>query len=97
MRIISALPARRQLGQIMHWSKKHRVRFIVQKKGEPQVVIMSIDDYRDTVGAVPDFTDPRGQKPRAAAEALSARDLAAQMHSYVRKRQGQQPSRKDRP
>ena len=45
-KLISALSARTQFGQIMRRaSGKKRERFIVDRRGEPKVVIMGIEDY----------------------------------------------------
>ncbi len=46
---ISALTARTQLGQIMRRAKNHDERFIVDRRGEPQVVIMGLKDFLRTV------------------------------------------------
>lgn len=48
-RVISALAARTQFGQIMRRARTENARFIVDKRGEPQVVIMSIRDFIKTI------------------------------------------------
>ena len=49
-KLISALSARTQFGQIMRRaSGKKRERFIVDRRGEPKVVIMGIEDYLTSI------------------------------------------------
>lgn len=43
--IIPALTARTQFGQILRRVKQNQERFVVAKRGEPQAVIMSIEEY----------------------------------------------------
>ncbi len=49
MNIITALEARTQFGEVMRQATENRRRFIVDKRGEPQVVIMGIQDYVNTI------------------------------------------------
>jgi prevent-host-death family protein len=48
-KVVSALAARTQFGQIMRRARTENARFIVDKRGEPQVVIMSIGDFIKTI------------------------------------------------
>src|SRR5271156_2217427 len=48
-KIVSALAARTQLGQIMRRARTENARFIVDKRGEPQVVIMGVRDFIKTI------------------------------------------------
>ncbi|MGH9474263.1 MAG: type II toxin-antitoxin system Phd/YefM family antitoxin [Terriglobales bacterium] len=43
--IIPALTARTQFGQILRRVKQNKERFVVDKRGEPQAVIMSVEEY----------------------------------------------------
>ena len=47
--IVSALAARTQLGQIMRRARRENARFVVDRRGEPQVVIMGIKDFLKTI------------------------------------------------
>ena len=47
--------ARTQLGQIMELAERDNARFIVEKRGEPSVVIMSVKDFINTVAPPPDW------------------------------------------
>lgn len=53
--VISALTARTQLGQIMRRAADRKERFLVGRRGQPTVVIMSIEDYVDAVSPAPDW------------------------------------------
>ena len=44
-RIIPALTARTQFGQILRRAGQNKERFVVEKRGEPGVVIMSLEEY----------------------------------------------------
>ncbi len=53
-RVIPALTARTQFGQIMRRACERGERFIVDKRGEPQVVILSFEDYLHNVVKQPE-------------------------------------------
>ena len=48
-RVISALAARTQFGQIMRRARLKHERFVVGRRGELQVVIMGVKDFLKTV------------------------------------------------
>ena len=43
--VISALTARTQLGQVLRRTAQKNERFVVERRGQPSVIIMSIKDY----------------------------------------------------
>jgi len=52
--VISALTARTQFGQILRRVRDSKERFVVGRRGQPQAVIMGVEEYLKTVGgAVP--------------------------------------------
>src|ERR1700676_2213259 len=51
--VVSALTARTQLGQIIKRATKNNERFVVDRRGEPSVIIMSVKDYVDTIAPAP--------------------------------------------
>ena len=51
--VVSALTARTQFGQIMKRATQKNERFVVGRRGEPSVVIMSIQDYMKTFAPAP--------------------------------------------
>jgi prevent-host-death family protein len=52
--VVSALTARTQFGQIMKRATQKNERFVVGRRGEPSVVILSMRDYMNTFAPVPE-------------------------------------------
>ena len=81
--IVSALTARTQLGQIMKRATKNQERFIVDRRGQPQVVIMSIDDFIKTIAPEPSVLAAiRTQAKARGTNKLSMRQINAEISSY---------------
>ena len=53
--VVSALTARTQFGQIMRRAAAKNERFLVDRRGQPAVIIMSVDDYMETFAPEPDW------------------------------------------
>ena len=51
--VVSALTARKQFGQIMRRASAKNERFLVDRRGEPSVIIMSVNDYMATFAPEP--------------------------------------------
>ena len=51
--VVSALTARTQFGQIMRRASSKNERFLVDRRGQPSVIIMSVEDYIATVAPEP--------------------------------------------
>ena len=51
--VVSALTARTQLGQIIKRATQKNERFLVGRRGEPSVVIMSVQDYMKSFAPAP--------------------------------------------
>jgi len=62
--VISAVTARTQLGQILRRINQKNERFVVDRRGQPQAVIMSINDYIDTFAPTPEWLKAIGQEAR---------------------------------
>jgi prevent-host-death family protein len=82
-RIVPALTARTQLGQILQRVKQNKERFFVDRRGEPQAVIMSFEDY------LKNFTKPNPalEKVRKAAKAkgldrMTLREINREIKKY---------------
>jgi prevent-host-death family protein len=54
-RVVTALTARTQLGQILRRVKSRRERFVIGRRGQPQAVILGIDDFLETFAPAPDW------------------------------------------
>ena len=84
-RRIDAHIARTQFGQIMDLATKNNERFIVDRRGEPAVVIMSVQDFIRTVAPPPDWLEKAwsGAKQRSL-DKLTPAEVDAEIASYRR-------------
>ena len=94
--VVSALTARTQFGQILKRATKNNERFVVDRRGEPSVVIMSIRDYVDTMAPAPQWLkDMQASAKRRRTNKLTMRQIDAEIAKV--RRQGQknikQPAR----
>ena len=86
--VISALTARTQLGQILKRATQNNERFVVDRRGEPSVVIMSIKDYVDTMAPTPQWLkDIQAASKRRGTNKLTMRQIDAEIAKV--RRQGQ--------
>jgi prevent-host-death family protein len=86
--VISALTARTQLGQILRRATRNNERFVVDRRGEPSVVIMSIKDYVDTMAPSPRWLkDIQASSKRRGTNKLTMRQIDAEIAKV--RRQGQ--------
>ena len=77
-RVLSALTARTQFAQIMERATKKDERFLVSRRGEPQVIIMSVKDYIDTIAPAPTFLkEIQAEAKRKGLDNLSMREIDA--------------------
>src|ERR1700736_1708376 len=79
-RRIDAHIARTQFGQIMDLATKNNERFIVDRRGEPAVVIMSVQDFIRTAAPPPDWLQKAwsGAK-RRGLDTLTPADIDAEI------------------
>jgi prevent-host-death family protein len=85
--VVSALTARTQFGQIIRRVKEKNERFVVDRRGEPQAVIMSIKDYLDTIAPATTWLKQSWQSAkRAGVSKLSMRDIDSEIRRYRRER-----------
>ena len=86
---ISALTARTQLGQIMNRAVDHNERFLVERNGEPAVLILSIADYVKTFAPPPDWLEKSwNTAKRRGLDKLSMNDIDAEIAAYRREKRG---------
>jgi hypothetical protein len=86
-RRINAHIARTQLGQIMDLATKNNERFIVDRRGEPAVVIMSVQDFIRTAAPPPDWHEKAwaGAK-RRGLDTLTRTEIDAEITAHRRKK-----------
>ena len=70
--LVSALTARTQFGQIMRRAAAKNERFLVDRNGEPAVIIMSVQDYMDSFAPAPNWlADIRAKSKKRGTDKLS--------------------------
>ena len=83
MNIVSALSARTQFGQILRRASQKNERFIVDRRGEPQVIIMSIKDYIDTIAPAPVWLkEIWAESRRKGTDKITIRQINAEIAAY---------------
>jgi prevent-host-death family protein len=86
-RIVSALAARTQLGQIMRRARQEHARFVVDKRGEPQVVIMGIKDFLRTIAPETKVLAAiRTEAKQKGKNKLTARQIDREIRAYRKER-----------
>jgi prevent-host-death family protein len=82
-RRIDAHIARTQFGQIMDRAVENNERFVVERRGEPAVVIMSVQDFIRTAAPPPDWLRKawKGAK-RRGLDKLTPADVNAEITAY---------------
>jgi prevent-host-death family protein len=89
-KVVSALTARTQFGQIMQRVKKKGERFVVDRRGEPQAVIMGIEDFINTVAPPPEFLSAlRAESKRQGLDQLTVREIDAEVTTARRSQKRQ--------
>jgi prevent-host-death family protein len=86
-RRVDAHLARTQFGQIMDRAVENNERFVVERRGEPAVVIMSVQDFIRTAAPPPDWLEKAwtGAKKRGL-DKLSVADIDAEISAYRREK-----------
>ena len=86
-RVVSALAARTQFGQIMRRAKKGQERFVVDRRGELQVVIMGIEDFLRNIAPEPKVLAAiRAVSPQAGTDKITMREIDEEIKAYRRER-----------
>jgi prevent-host-death family protein len=91
-RRIDAHIARTQFGQIMDLATRNNERFIVDRRGEPAVVIMSVQDFIRTAAPPPDWLEKAwtGAK-RRGLDTLTPDDIETEIGAHRRSRKDDAP------
>ena len=86
--VISALTARTQLGQILKRASECDERFLVDRRGQPSVIIMSIKDYIKNIAPTPPaYRAIREDAKRKGTNQLSMREIDREIAAVRRQRQ----------
>lgn len=85
--IIPALTARTQLGQILRRVRENNERFVVDRRGEPQAVIMSVEEYlRAFTRPIPVLEEIWKESKVKGLDRLTLRDINREIKRYRRER-----------
>jgi prevent-host-death family protein len=78
--VVSALTARTQLGQILERVETKNERFIIKRRGQPQAIVMSIEDYVDIVAPAPDWLKSiQADSKKNGTDKLTMREIDAEI------------------
>ena len=83
--VISALTARSQFQQIMKRASQNGERFVVDRNGEPKLIIMSIQDYVKAVAPPPAWLEEIWAESRLnGTDKLTMREINAEVAAVRR-------------
>src|SRR5438128_11756252 len=87
--VVSAITAQTQFSHIMRRAKEENARFVVDQEGEPQVVIMGIDDFIRTIAPEQDvIARIRRDAKRKKKHTMSMREIDREIRAYRREKDG---------
>ena len=90
--VISALTARTQFGQILKRASERDERFLVDRRGQPSVIIMGIRDYIKNIAPTPPaYRAIREDARRKGTNKLSMREVDREIAAVRRQRQAKKP------
>lgn len=86
-RKITAVTARTQLGQIIDLAVDRNERFLVERNGEPSVLIISVADFVRTLAPPPDWlTAVQDEARRKGVDKLTMPEIDAEIKAARRAR-----------
>jgi prevent-host-death family protein len=84
---VDAHIARTQFGQIMDRAVEHNERFVVERRGEPAVVIMSVQDFIRTAAPPPGWLKKAWDGARKRGlDKLTPVDISAEIEAHRREK-----------
>ena len=87
LKIVPALIARTQLGQILRRVRQNHERIVVDKRGEPQAVIMSVEEYLRNFARQPAALAQIQREAKAKRlDLLPLREINLEISRYRRQR-----------
>ena len=86
-RRVDAHVARTQFGQIMNRAVENKERFVVDRRGEPAVVIMSVEDFIKTVSPPPKWLEKAWTSAKKRSlDKLTPQEIDAEIKAYRREK-----------
>jgi len=87
LKIVPALTARTQLGQILRRVRQNQDRFVVERRGEPQAVIMSVEEYLRNFARQPTaLAQIQREAKSKKLNVLPLREINLEINRYRRRR-----------
>lgn len=81
--VVSTATARTQLDRMLDRVKKNQERFVIDKRGEPQAVLMSIEDFIRTIAPENQSIEAIRENARGkGVDKLSMRQINAEIAAY---------------
>ena len=94
-RRVDAHIARTQFGQIMDRAVENHERFIVDRRGEPAVVIMSVQDFINAVAPAPQWLQKAwADAKKRGLDKLTPQDIDAEIKAYRREKREKNEKKK---
>ena len=94
-RRVDAHIARTQFGQIIDRAVDNHERFIVDRRGEPAVVIMSVQDFINAVAPAPQWLRKAwADAKKRGLDKLSPQDIDAEIKAYRREKREKNDKKK---
>lgn len=82
-KVISALTARTQLGEILRRVRQQQDRFLISRRGQAQAVILSVEDYLRSVVKRPGaITELQKAAKKRGVNTLSMKEIDAEITTY---------------
>ena len=82
-KVVPALTARTQLGQILQRVRDNQDRFLISRRGKAQAVIFSVEDYLRTVAKQPEaMTRLQEAAEKSGASKLTMEEIDAEIAAY---------------
>lgn len=82
-KLIDALSARTNFGDLMEQAEKKNLRFLVSRRGKPKVVILSVEDYLKNIIKQPKLlTGIQLSARKAGLDRLSEEEIQAEIQAF---------------
>ena len=79
-RVVSTSTARAKLGQILRRVKSNKERILIEQRGEPQAILMSLEDFVDTIAPAPGWLQEAWESARSAGlDKMTMREIDAEI------------------
>ena len=82
-KLIDALSARTNFGNLMEQAEKQNLRFLVSRRGKPKVVILSVEDYLKNIVKQPELlTTIQLNAKKAGLDQVGEEEIQAEITGF---------------